>query len=204
MAVDHRALREAYFNPPAEGVFLDIPSREDYMAEAKRRFVRLCRERGGDPQAERLGEHGALFGGASKPPQTAFRHSRPLERYARPRLAPLSWFGRDALRSGSGRFDPEHRWMRSLIASYMAGVPQESRPSPAQLYEAFHAKAPDDLQRFWLHAALSCITMLELRRVMRSEGLSIYAVVGALHACGVLRHDLCRWANQFASRPAAA
>ena len=63
VAIDQKALREAYFNPPAAGEFRDIPTREDYMADAERRFVRLCRERGGDPKAEGLGEHGALIGG---------------------------------------------------------------------------------------------------------------------------------------------
>ena len=204
MAIDHRALREAYFNPTPPGVFVDIPTREDYMAEAERRFVRLCIERGGDPEAEGLGEHGALIGGPGKPVRFIVGLSRPFERFARPRLAPLDWFERLSVRNGNGRCDPDHKEMHGLIVSYMAGVPAENRPSPGQLYETFHAKTPNDLERFWLHAVLSCISMLELRRLMQSEGLSIRTVVAALHACGVLRHDLCRWANQFADRPQPA
>ena len=204
MSIDHKALREAYFNPPREGEFTKIPAREDYMAEAERRFVRLCLERGGDPKAEGLGEHGALIGGEGKPPRVLMGLARSLEHYAKPRLAPLDWFEREAVRSGNGRFDPEHRWMRRMAASYMAGVPKESSPSGEELYEAFCAAAPGSLQRFWLHSVLSCISMLELRGLMREEGLSIRVVVRALHNASVLRHDLCRWANQFAVNPRQA
>ena len=46
------------------------------MAEAERRFVRLCLERGGDPKAEGLGEHGALIGGPGKPVRLHMGSSR--------------------------------------------------------------------------------------------------------------------------------
>ena len=100
MAIDQKALRKAYYSPPPEGEFLDIPTREEYMAEAERWFVQLCLERGGDPEAEGLGEHGALIGGPGKPVRLLVGHSRPFEQYARPRLAPLDWFERPAVRSG--------------------------------------------------------------------------------------------------------
>ena len=202
VSIDRAALREAYFNPPPAGEFRDIPTREEYMAEAERWFVNLCLERGGDPKAEGLGEHGALIGGPGKPVRFHVNLSRRFHHYAKPRLAPLSWFDRPAVRTGNGRQDPSHVWIYGLITSYMAGVPKESRPSAQQLYDALHKKQPDDLERFWLYSALSCITMLELRRTMHAEGLSIRTVVGALHASGVLRHDQCRWANQFAEKPA--
>ena len=202
MTIDQEALREAYFNPPPAGEFREIPTREEYMAEAERRFVRLCLERGGDPKAEGLGEHGALIGGPGKPVRLHMGSSRRFHHYARPRLAPLNWFDRPAVRAGNGRQDSEHVWMHGLVMSYMAGVPKESRPSGQQIYDAFHKEQPDELERFWLYSVLSCTTMLELRRMMYAEGLSIRTVVGALHASGVLRHDQCRWANQFAEKPA--
>ena len=189
MTIDQEALREAYFNPPDEGEFRDIPTREDYMAEAERRFVNLCLERGGDPKAEGLGKHGALIGGPDKPVRLHTGGSRRFHHYARPRLAPLNWFDRPAVRTGNGRQDPEHVWLQGLVMSYMAGVPKESRPSGQQIHDAFHKEQPDELERFWLYSVLSCATLLELRRMMYAEGLSIRTVVGALHVSGVLRHD---------------
>lgn len=204
MAIDQAALCRAYYNPPPEGRFLGVPSREEYTAEAERWFVQLCLDRGGDPEAEGLGEYGALIGGPGKPVRSLVGHSRPFENYARPRLAPLSWFERPAVRTGSTRQDRDHQAMHGLIVSCMAGVPDSSRPSARQLYAAFLSESPGDLERFWLHAVLSCVTMLELRRMMHAEGLSIRTVARALHNSGVLRHDQCRWINQFAEKPGAA
>ena len=163
--------------------------------------MRLCLERGGDPKAEGLGEHGALIGGPGKPVRLHMGSSRRFHHYARPRLAPLNWFSRPAVRAGNGRQDSEHVWMHGVVMSYMAGVPKKSRPSAQQIYDTFHKEQPDELERFWLYSVLSCVTLLELRRMMYAEGLSIRTVVGALHASGVLRHDQCRWANQFAEKP---
>lgn len=134
-----------------------------------------------------MGDCGSADGGCDgKSPK--FHHC------AKPRLAPLTWFDRATVHKGNGRGDPKHVGLHGMVMSHMAGVPKESRPSARQLYDAFHTKRPDAMQRFWLYSVLSCATMLELRRTMHSEGLSLRTVVRALHNSGVLRHDQCRWA----------
>ena len=102
MAVDIEAVRFAYFNPPPEDVFYGVPTMEEQLAEAERRLVRLCIEDGGDPVAEALGEHGSLIGGPDKPLQLLIDHARPLEEYARPRLAPPAWFDHPQGKATSG------------------------------------------------------------------------------------------------------
>ena len=67
MAVDVEAVRYAYFNPPPEDGFHDVPTLEERLADGERELVRLCLKYGGDPAAERLGIHGALIGGPDKP-----------------------------------------------------------------------------------------------------------------------------------------
>ena len=200
MSADVEAVRHAYFHPPPEGPFRDIPTHEEQLAEGERKLVRLCIDAGGDPVAEGLGEHGALIGGPERP-MRLLTGSRPLEDYARPRLAPAAWFNNPQGRAKSGRRDPDHQRMRAAIASHMAGTPAESRPTPAQLYQSFVTERPDEMQRFWLHAVISCASIRELREMMFHEGLSRHDLVRAIHSAGAVRHGLARWLNQFASRP---
>ena len=136
MAVDIEAVRFAYFNPPPDDVFDGVPTIEEQLAEAERRLVRLCIEDGGDPVAEALGEHGSLIGGPDKPLRLLIDHARPLEEYARPRLAPPAWFDHPQGKATSGLHDPEHMHLRMAIASHMAGTPHKSRPTPEQLLES--------------------------------------------------------------------
>ena len=201
MAVDIEAVRFAYFNPPPEDVFYGVPTIEEQLAEAERRLVRLCIEDGGDPVAEALGEHGSLIGGPDKPLRLLIDHARPLEEYARPRLAPPAWFDHPQGKATSGLHDPEHMRLRMAIASHMAGTPHQSRPTPEQLLESLTAAEPDAMQRFWLHSAISCTSVCELRSIMVHEGISRHDLVRAVHAAGAVRHALARWLNQFAVRP---
>lgn len=200
MSADVEAVRHAYFHPPPEGLFRDVPTHEERLAEGERTLVRLCVEAGGDPVAEGLGEHGALIGGPDKP-MRLLTGARPLEDYARPRLAPPGWFDTPRGRATSGRRDPDHRRLRAAIASHMAGTPAQSRPTPDQLYRSFVAERHDEMQRFWLHSVISCASVRELREVMFHEGLSRHDLVRAIHSAGAVRHGLARWLNQFASRP---
>lgn len=200
MAVDVEAVRRAYFNPPPEQGFRDVPTREERLAEGERELVRLCLKYGGDPVAEGLGEHGALIGGADKPARV-LTGSRSIEEFARPRLAPPSWFDNTQGRATSGRGDPGHLHLRVAITASMAGTPEESRPKPAQLYEAFITDRHDEMQRFWLHSVISCASVPQLREMIFQEGISRHDLVRAIHSAGAVRHGLARWLNQFASRP---
>ena len=201
MSINVEAVRAAYRAPREDDEFRGVPTREERLAEAEHELVRLCRASGGDPVAEGLGEHGSLIGGPTKPLRLLVGNARPLEEYARPRLAPPAWFDNAAGNSNSGLRDPEHRRLRMAIASYMAGTPVESRPTAAQLFESFTATAPDEMQRFWLHSVIACASVRELRDIMFHEGLSRHDLARAIHAVGAVRHDLANWLNQFSVRP---
>ena len=75
---------------------------------------------------------------------------------------------------------------------------------PAQLYDAFWADRPSELERFWLYSVLSCASVAELSRIIYLEGLPLRAVDGAQHQVVVLRHDLTNWLNQFTNCPSAS
>ena len=201
MSIDFEAVRSAYRNPRRDVSFRGVPTREEQLAEAERELVRLCRAHGGDPVAERLGEYGSLIGGAGKPLRLLIGNSRPLEEYARPLLAPLCWYDNASGHATSGLHDPDHTRLRLAIASYMAGTPDESRPTADQLFESLIAADPDEMERFWLHSVIACASVRELRDIMFHEGLSRHDVVRAVHAAGAVRHDLATWLNQFAMQP---
>ena len=199
MALDLEAVRAAYTSGPAGDEFFHVPTREERVAESERELFRLCVESGRDPVAECLGPHGALIGGSGKPGRTRSLVSRLAEDYAPVRLAPPSWFGHDrptAMSEDAGR-----ETLAMLVASYMAGVPKEGRPTPEQLRQAFDADPPSDIERFWLHEILACGSIRELRAVIQETGMSLGAFVRALHNADVQRHDVANWMNQFAVAP---
>ena len=201
MAIDLRAVQSAYRRGPPGPGFYGVPSREERIAESERVLVRLCEQSGNDPKNEGLGEHGALIGGRDKPTRVMLGNSRPFEHYCSPRLAPATWF---QIARSAEPITPRDANLKRLdlaIKSYLAGTPRNSRPSPAELYAAFFTERPSDLERFWLHSILSCVTVSELRRIILLDGLPRHIVVSALHRAGVLRHDLSNWLNQFACQP---
>lgn len=201
MALDLAAVQRAYFGGPPGPDFNGIPTREERVAESERVLVRLCIERGQDPACEGRGEHGALIGGESKPVRLHEGNSRPMAQYCKPRLAPVCWFEHAGGRATSGLADPNHARLAVAIASHMAGTPHTTRPSPPAMHEAFVSENPSDLELFWLHSVLSCVSVNELRKIVHFEGYSLRTTVRALHLSGVLRHDLTNWLNQFACPP---
>lgn len=201
MAVDLEAVRRAYLEGPPPPGFQGIPSREQRIAESERTLVRYCVEAGRDPKEEGLGIHGSLIGGSDKPTRVHSNSSRPFENFCRPVLAPVTWFLHAGGHRTSGRHDDSHLRLRHAIASYMAGMPRESRPSGAELHTAFLKESPGELERFWLHSILSCASIRELRNILYFEGLPLYALVRAAHVSGAISHRLCDWLNQFAKRP---
>ena len=188
---------------PAPPGFHGIPTREQRIAESERVLVRYCVESRRDPEQEGLGIHGRLIGGHGKPTRVHYG-SRPFENYCRPVLAPVSWFLHPGGRRTSGRSDAGHLRLRHAIASCMAGTPQVSRPSGAQLHAVFLKECPEELERFWLHSVLSGASIRELRNILYFEGLPLYVIVRAVHLSGSLTHRLCNWLNQFAVDPGAA
>ncbi len=199
MALDLDAVRAAYAAGPSSDKFVRVPTREERVAESERELFRLCIEGGRDPEAECLGQHGALIGGSSKPGRTRSLVSRLAEDYAPVRLAPPSWFGHNtptAMSEDGGR-----GILAMLVASYMAGAPKEDRPTPEQMRQAFYADPPSGIERFWLHEILACARIRELRSVIQETGMSLGVFVRSLHNADVRRHDLANWMNQFAVAP---
>ena len=203
MAIDLDAVRSAYRGETLGPDFNCVPSREERIAESERVFVRLCENSDQDPEAEGLGYHGALIGGHGKPTRVIVGNSRPFENYCRPRLAPEAWFRHRGDVQPHGQKDVAHKHLSLAIASHLAGTPNESRPTPAELREAFLAEKPTEMERFWLYSILCCASVHELRKIIFFEGMPLHVVVRAIHSVGVLRHDLTNWLNQFANRPSA-
>ncbi|MYF50365.1 MAG: hypothetical protein F4220_09475 [Gammaproteobacteria bacterium] len=199
MALDLEAVRAAYAAGPPSDEFVRVPTREERVAESEHELVRLCIEGGRDPAAERLGQHGALIGGPGKPGRTRSLVSRLAEDYAPVRLAPPSWFGHDKPTAMSE--DAGHGILAMLVASHMAGVPKEGRPTPEQMRQAFDADPPSEIERFWLHEVLACGSIRELRGLIQETGMPLGAFVRALHNADVRRHDVANWMNQFAVAP---
>ena len=201
MGIDLERVRKAYHEGPPPPGFNGIPTREQRIAESERTLVRYCEEAGRDPKEEGLGVHGSLIGGPGKPIRVHSNSSRRFENFCRPVLAPVAWFMHEGGCRTSGRSDNRHIRLGKAIASYMAGMPRESRPSGAELHAAFLMETPGELERYWLHSVLSCASVRELRNIVYYEGLPLYALVRAAHVTGAVSHRLCKWLNQFAEQP---
>ncbi len=200
MALDLEALRKAYWSGPPGPAFDRVSTREERIANGMRILIDRCRKVGIPPERYGLGEHGALIGGPGKPCTRSPDNSRPMENHCEPRLAPPEWFAHD--KGGQPRHREGDERLSSLIASYLAGMPLESKPSSEELRGALQARHLNALEQFWLHEVLSCATIPELRFVIQAEGLPFGQFVRCLHNAGVRRHDVTDWMNQFAVKPA--
>ena len=201
--LDRDKLRAAYFDGPMGDEFTHVPTREERLAEAERFFVKCCLKRGGDPKAEGLGEHGALIGGPGKPPRIFTNLWRPLENYAKPRLAPVSWFEHEALKvCASGCKDPDHKFLDNVLGMSLSGTPKESRPTAEQFLACF-GPGKDKLMGLdwhWAHEFFGN-SIGDIRRVRFLEGIPFPDLVRAVHASTSVRHPLADWLNQFAQSP---
>ena len=197
MSLDLQAVRHAFLHPPATDVFTHIPTREERFAEAEHKSVRYCIEAGGDPEEEGLGEHGALIGG----PQKRFRFvisNRAFENRANPRLAPLTWFQYpQAMRPMSDQ-DPEHQYVRQIMAIHMAGFFYE-HPSEHEMSRMLRTPLEQDL--YALYEFFACLSPREMVRLKRCEGLSLYQLIKAYTVAACRSPRVVDWANQFAVRP---
>ena len=95
MGFDFGKVREFYFNPPTDDNPPRIPTDEEFCARYERRRIENCLRRGGDPEAEGLGEHGSMIGGPGKP-VTVF-HVDPARVLGGAPL-PLAWYAYPAAR----------------------------------------------------------------------------------------------------------
>ena len=195
--LDLDRVRAAYFNPPPEDPEYQ-PSREERFAEYERRAVKWCLERGGDPRAEGLGEHGALIGGPGKPPRVIGRPV-PLEYAVDWRPLPLSWFGHRRARTplAGGNDDV----LTILVAGYLAGTP--NRPDGRGLARIFRSEDPTPRERAHLYEIFACMEPWYLAPLLSRSGLSLYEIARAIHVSDTRRGQVVAWLNQFGVRPEA-
>ena len=196
MAIDIEAVRRAYRSLPDECLGR-VPTREERFALAERTLVRLCRKLGRSPKSEGLGEHGSLIGGKGMPLRVHWG-SRAFEDHAPPILAPLASFNHLGDLRVRGGGDPKHLRLRAAIASHMAGVPKESRPSGELLRNAFLTQSPSGLERGWLSLLLSSASVRELMLIGTAEGFTERTFARAAHLSGTISHRLANWLNQYA------
>lgn len=198
-SLDWKLVRK-YFRDPNSIPNDGMPSDEELVAREERLLVRLCLEAGGDPKAERLGEHNCLFGGPEQPPRIYFGSFPSLM----PALAPppLRWFDHP-----KGHERPQHRpdemhtVLGLLLARHMAGV--RGRPSPVEMSAILKKPALDSTEQVMAYHLLACITPNDMFRLLISEGLTLFEIVRALHNSCVEKYSLSRCLEQFAVRPSS-
>lgn len=196
--LDFAKVRAFYFDPPADDP-ARIPSREEIYARFERERFEHCLARGGDPEAEGLGPHGSLIGGANRP-LTLF-HGFP-ELRAKLRPLPLSWF--DNPRGHTRVIPPAgpeeaHAFFGSLSGAYLAGMP--NRPSGRLLRRYF--RSAELTGRPWSQVwhVLACIHSFDLHRLLPRGAVSLYETARVLHITDTRRADVVSWINQFGRRP---
>ncbi len=194
--LDLDQVRAAYFNPPPDDPEYQ-PSREERFAQYERRAVKWCLERGGDPRAEGLGEHGSLIGGPGKPLRVVGRPSA-LEYAVDWRPLPLTWFGHRRARTPvCATLNPDV--LRPLSAGYLAGTP--NRPDGAELARIFRSEQPTRRERAHLYEIFACMELSYLAELFSSSGLSLYEIARAIHVSDTRRGEVVAWLNQFGVRP---
>ncbi len=197
--LDFNQVRAFYFDPPPHDPGR-IPSREELTARYERERFDACVLRGGDPEAEAVGPHGSLVGGAGKP--LTVHHTLP-EVHAKPRPLPLSWFDHPRRRARTlppGGIEEAHIFFRSLSHGYLAG--HRDRPSGPRLRRHFQSPELSGLPLSLVWHVLACVRGSDLNRLLAYGGLSLYEIARAVHLTDVRRASVTRWINQFAVRPA--
>ena len=163
----------------------------------ERQRVRQAWERGIDPVADGLGEHGSLIGGPGKPP-TRFEGGRPAEDMVRISPMPLAWFSHP--NANRRNYCPNsHRYLDTLSADHLAG--HSPRPDGDTLHRLLRHLA--DLETHVVEQFLARLRMIELAGLLSRGGLTVYEIARAMHLAGSRTPAKTHWVNQFAARPSA-
>ncbi len=194
--LDLGKIRHFYFHPPADDPDLRA-SPEAIWAVAERQAVEECLLRGGDPEAEGLGEHGSLIGGPEKPPR-CFGFD-PVKRLPRD-LLPLSRFDHPRARTALPvPVRDSDAFFGRLSAGYLAGYPD--RPDGAALGRMFRATELTPVERDQLWHLFACIRMKDLVRLLARGGLSVRQIARAVHLSRARFGNVVDWIHEFAARP---
>ena len=194
--LDLAKIRHFYFHPPPDDPEHESTP-EELWAAAERQAVEECLLRGGDPEAEGLGEHGSLIGGPDKPARCfGFNPEKRLPRNP----LPLSCFDHPRARAAPpATTENPDLFFAGLSASYLAGYP--NRPHGAALSRIFRAADLTPVERDQLWHIFACIHPKNLVRLLARGGLSIYQVARAIHLSRARFGNVSAWINQFAARP---
>ena len=195
--LDIAKVRRLYFNPPPDDPER-IPSREELYAREERRQVEACLLSGEDPREEGLGEHGALIGGAGKPPrhftwdpEFAPRSHAPL---------PLAWFDHPQAHSRpSTPPDTVSVFFAHLSGAHLAGYPD--RATGDELARIFRSPHMTDAERDQAWHVFACIHLWDLLGLLSAGGMSVYEVARAIRLSLTDRPHVVAWINLFGVRP---
>ncbi len=195
--IDFDAVRHAYHAPPP----LDdhVPTIEERIAAFERQRVHQARERGIDPVADGLGEHGSLVGGLGKRP-TRFEGGRRAEDMVRMPPMPIRWFSHSNANLRDDCPDP-HRFLDSLAADHLAGY--HPRPVGRTLLRLLRADHLSDQEAHLVEQFLARLRMIEMAGLLSRAGLTVYEIARAMHLSGSRTPAKTHWVNQFAERPIA-
>ncbi len=189
------AVRAAYYEPGPGSPPTHISTREERLAEYERLAVRWCLERGGDPVAERLGEHEQLVGGPSKPLRPRARNfldSVPIE------PMPTEWFSYPAAHIRYGGDKVLRNFLLLALGSHFAG--NALKPSVETMARWLRDPDPPPLGRHLMRTLFESLRPYERWRLPFSGG-TILELSRATHLSGTRYARHIDWLNRFAINP---
>lgn len=188
-----------FFSNPQTSTGEHFPSREELYARTELRDVENCILSGGDPREWALGVHGALIGGAGKPPrhysvdpEFAIPHRNPL---------PLEWFEHPkALAAPPTPPELVHAFFSHLSGGHLAGY--RDRPTGGQLARIFRSPRMTPVESDQVRHVFVSIHPWDLPGLLWSGGMSVYEVARVIHLSRTFRQDVIGWINLFGVPPA--
>ncbi len=168
--IDFEAVRHACYSPPPPDDH--VPTIEERVAAFERQRMGQARERGIDPRAIGLGEHGSLIGGPGKRP-TRFEGGRRAEDMVRMLPMPLAWFAHPNANRRTRCANP-HRYLETLAADHLAG--HQPRPDGRTLHRLLRAEHLTDAEAHLVEQFLARLRMIEMAGLLSRAGLTIYEV----------------------------
>ena len=193
--IDFEAVRRAYHSPPPPNDH--VPTIAERIAAFERQRVQQARERGIDPRAQALGEHGSLIGGPGKPP-TRFEGGRRAEDMVRMPPMPLDWFAHPGANRRPPCLNP-HRYLDTLSADHLAGY--HPRPDGRTLHRLLRAEYLTDREAHLVEQFLARLRMIEMASLLSRTELTVYEIARAMHLSGSRTPAKTHRVNQFAVRP---
>ena len=199
--LDYEAVRRAYRSGPRRLPLDRVPTREERYAAYERALMEDCLKHGENPAARGIGEHGALIGGAGKPPRFIAAGMDPNSSLPGD-LMPLAWFeharARRVRRSPHGR-QGALALLEALSGCHLAGV--VDRPGGADFARMFKAASLTGTERYYMWELLGHLRPCEFTPLAGQAELSIHQIARAATLSRCRTGSFVNWLNQFAARP---